>query len=278
MDIHMNLKGNAFATRQNYIRGVKILIEYYQKVPEDCTVDEIKKYLVYQKEILKTASSTLNIRVCSLKYYFRYIVHRLDLVVKIPNPRVTTFDTEIFTVEEIKTLFASCKDMRQLLIMQLMYDCGLRISEVVNLRVCDFDKHEGTIAIRKSKGKVSRVVYYGLELRDTLNKYAQSIGINGDYLIRSYVDPDAGLTLSGIQHIVKEIIRRSKIKKRASSHTLRHNFAVHYLNNGGSLHSLQLLLGHKNITTTLEYLKHAKLPDGMRLSNLDILKSRKRGS
>jgi len=68
MDNHMNLASNAFATRQNYIHSVKILIQHYQKVPEDCTADEIKKYLVYQKGVLNTAAFNLNIRVASLKY------------------------------------------------------------------------------------------------------------------------------------------------------------------------------------------------------------------
>lgn len=84
--------------------------------------------------------------------------------------------------------------------------------------------------------------------------------------------PNEGLSLRGIQHIVKEICRRSGVAKRASSHTFRHTFAVHYLNRGGSLFSLQLLLGHKHITTTLGYLKYAKIPDGLRLSVLDRLK------
>jgi len=265
----MSLKGSAFATRQNYIRGVKILMQHYQRLPEECTVDELKQYLVFQKEQLNIASSTLNVRVCSLKYYCRHIAKRLDLVVKIPNPRVDKFDTEIFTPEEMKRIFSACKDMRQLLIIQLLFDCGLRIGELVRLRACDFDKHTSTITIRNSKGNKTRVVYYGQSLRDSLNAYAKSIGILGDRLIQSYVDQGKGLSLSGIQHIVKQIIRRSGVKKKGSSHTLRHSFAVHYLNRGGSLFALQLLLGHSHITTTLAYLKYAKLPDSQRLSVLD---------
>ena len=68
-----------------------------------------------------------------------------------------------------------------------MYECGLCISEVVKLRVGDFDKKNFTISIRKSKGNVSRVVYYGHSLRDTLNKYALAIGLHGDHLISSYI-------------------------------------------------------------------------------------------
>lgn len=271
MDIHMALKGSAFATRQNYLRGLKVLIEYYQRVPEECTVDEIKTYLVFQRDTLNIASSTLNVRVCSLKYYFRHIVQRLDLVVKIPNPRVQKFDTEIFSPVEMKILFASCRDLRQLIIIKLLYDCGLRISEVVRLRASDFDKTDLTIIIRNSKGNKTRVVFYGTELQQELNRYAKSIGIGHNTLIHSYKVPGKPLSLRGIQHIVKEIIRRSGIKKRASSHTLRHTFAVHYLNSGGSIFALQILLGHSHLSTTLAYLKYAKLPDSTRISVLDYL-------
>jgi len=271
MDTHMSLKGSAFATRQNYLRGLKVLIEYYQRVPEDCSIDEIKTYLVYQRDTLNIASSTLNVRVCALKYYFRHIVQRLDLVVKIPNPRVQKFDTEIFSPVEMKVLFASCRDLRQVIIIKLLYDCGLRIGELVRLRASDFDKTTLTITIRNSKGNKTRVVFYGRHLQDDLNRYAKSIGVGKYGLLHSYTQPGKPLSLSGIQHIVKEIIRRSGIKKRASSHTLRHTFAVHYLNRGGTIFALQLLLGHAHLSTTLAYLKYAKLPDSHRVSVLDHL-------
>ena len=187
MDIDMSLKGSAFATRQNYLRGLKVLIEHYEKLPEECTIDQIKTYLVYQRDELKIASSTLNVRVCALKYYFRHIVNRLDLVVKIPNPRVQKFQTEIFTPLELKMIFRACRDTRQLLMIHLLYDCGLRIGEVVRLRSNDFDKTERTISIRNSKGGKTRVVYYGEVLRTTLNQYAKAHGLNSQGpLIQSY--------------------------------------------------------------------------------------------
>jgi len=271
----MALKGSAFATRQNYLRGLKVLIEYYQRVPEDCSIDEIKTYLVYQRDTLNIASSTLNVRVCALKYYFRHIAQRLDLVVKIPNPRVQKFDTEIFSPVEMKILFASCRDLRQVIIIKLLYDCGLRIGELVRLRASDFDKTNLTITIRNSKGNKTRVVFYGTHLQGDLNRYAKSIGVGKNGLLHSYTQPGKPLSLSGIQHIVKEIIRRSGIKKRASSHTLRHTFAVHYLNRGGTIFALQLLLGHAHLSTTLAYLKYAKLPDSHRVSVLDHLMQHK---
>lgn len=271
----MSLKNNAFATRQNYIRGVRDLILHFQRLPENCTVDEIKAYLVHQRDEKNYSSSTINFRVCGLKYYFRFVVHRLDLVVKIPNPRIQKYDTEILNFEELKILRRCCRDMRQLLILNLLYDTGIRVRELIWLRPSDFDKHHRMITIRNSKGKQTRVVHYGLQLRTILNSYCKARGgVPVNILLESYKEKEKPLSLRGVQHIVRQIVKRSGIKKRISPHTLRHTYAVHYLNCGGSLFHLQKLLGHKNITlalTTLHYLKYANLPEGKTLSILDYL-------
>ena len=272
MDNQMSLKNNAFATRQNYIRGVRSLILHYHKLPEECTVDEIKSYLVNERDKKGHCSSTVNLRVCGLKYYFRYVVNRLDLVVKIPNPRIQKYDTEILTLEELKKLQRCCRDMRQVLILNMLYDTGIRVRELIRLRASDFDKHHRTIAIRNSKGNQTRVVHYGEELRITLNKYCKSRGgVPSNTLLESYKEKEKPLTLRGVQYIVRQIVKRSGIKKKISPHTFRHTYAVHYLNSGGTLFHLQKLLGHANLTTTLHYLKYAKLPETKTLSVLDNL-------
>lgn len=268
----MSLKNNAFATRQNYIRGVQALMLHYNKLPEACTSDEIKAYLVFVRDKKEFSSSTINLRVCGLKYYFRHVVHRLDLVVKIPNPRIQKYDFEILTYEEIALLQRCCRDMRQLLIISMLYDTGIRVRELIRVRPSDFDKHNRTILIRNSKGKKTRVVNYGVTLRKTLIKFCQVRGgLPENTLLESYKEKSKPLTLRGVQFIVKQIAKRSGIKKRISPHTFRHTYAVHYLNGGGSLFHLQKLLGHANITTTLHYLKYANLPEGRRKSVLDIL-------
>lgn len=271
----MSIANFARATRVGYLRGVRQLILHYQKVPEELTVHEVKSYLVYERDKKGLASSTLNIRVCSLKYYYRHIVNRLDLVVKIPNPRIQKYDFEILTIEEYQKLVRVCRDMRQVLIIHLLYDTGIRVRELVRLRPVDFDKHHGSVTILNSKGNKTRVVFYGDDLRDTLNKYVKAKGgVPQNTLLESYKEKDKPLTLRGVQHIVKQIVKRSGIKKRISPHTFRHTFAVHYLNFGGSIFHLQKLLGHSHITTTLHYLKYANLPEGRTFSVLDILNSK----
>ena len=268
----MSLKNNAFATRQSYIRGVRDLILHFQRLPENCSADEIKAFLVDIRDEKGLSSSTLNTRVCGLKYYFRFVVHRLDLVVKIPNPRIQKYDTEILNFEELKTLRRCCRDMRQLLILNILYDTGIRVREIIRLRPGDFDKHHRTITIRNSKGRKTRVVSYGEQLRNILNKYCKARGgVPVNTLLESYKEKGRPLSMRGVQFIVSQMVKRSSIKKRISPHTLRHTYAVHYLNCGGSLFHLQKLLGHENITTTLHYLKYANLPEGKTLSVLDYL-------
>ena len=279
MDNTMSLKNNAHATRVNYIRGLRDLILHYQKLPEDCTIEQIKAFLVLQRDKHNYSSSTVNLRVCGLKYYFRFVVHRLDLVTKIPNPRIQKYDTEILTFEEINQLRYACRDMRQLLILNLLYDTGIRVREATRLRVSDFDKHHRTITIRNSKGRRTRVVHYGQELRTILFRYCKARGgVPDNTLLESYKELGKPLTIRGIQHIVRQIVKRSRLKKRISPHTLRHTFAVHYLNAGGALFHLQKLLGHQNLTTTLHYLKYAHLPEAKTLSVLDVWNSKMKHS
>ena len=272
MDNHMALANNAWATRQNYLRGLRDLMLHLDKRPEDCSADEIKAYLVFARDHQQLSSSSVNLRVCGVKYYCREVIRRLDLVVKIPNPRLQKYFTEVLTFQEVERLFGACRDMRQLLVLQLIYETGIRTRELVRLRVSDFDKNLRIITIRNSKGRKTRTVPYVDQLRNTLRQYCIVRGsVPTNTIIESIKEPGTPLRIRGVQFIVKETVRRSGLKKRIHPHTLRHTFAVHYLNLGGTLPQLQRLLGHEHITTTLHYLKYAHIPGMAAISLLDNL-------
>ena len=258
MSDHMILRNNADATRINYVRGVRELMLSLQQLPEECDVHQIKAFLVQLRDKGQLSSSSINLRVCGLKYYFRHVVHRLDLVVGIPNPRIAKYSTEVLDAAEMQRLFSVCRDMRQLLIVQLLFDTGIRSRELLRLELKDFNKSNRTITINNSKGRKMRVVPYGLYIRNTLYAYIKMLGyMPQGTLIESYKYKGQQLSISGLQNIIREVAKRSKIKKRIHCHCLRHTYAVHYLNNGGRIPQLQRLLGHSNITTTLHYLKYA---------------------
>lgn len=268
----MNLSNNAVATRTNYVRGVRHLMMQLGKLPENCTIDEIKSFLVKLRDTGQLSSSSINLRVCGLKYYFRHVVNRLDLVVGIPNPRIAKYHTEVLTTAELLTLFQSCRDVRQLLIVQLLFDTGMRSGELLRLELKDFDKTNRTIILRKAKGQKLRVIPYGEYVRTTLKAYIKMLGyFPKGAIIESYKEKGVPVSKRGLQHIVREVAKRSGLKKRISCHTLRHTYAVHFLNNGGHLPQLQKLLGHGHISTTLHYLKYAHLPLKQITTPLDVM-------
>jgi len=269
---HMSLANNALATQINYVRGVRELILDGNKLPEDHTVHQIKHFLVQLRDSGRLSDSSINLRVCGLKYYFRHVVIRLDLVVKIPNPRIAKYHTEILDTAEVKQLFNACRDVRQLLVVQLLFDSGMRIGELLRVSLKDFDKTNRTIILRRTKGQRLRVVPYGDHIRTTLIQYIQMLGYFPKHnLIESYKFKGQPISLRGLQHIVSQVAKRSGINKKISAHTLRHSYAVHFLNNGGHLPQLQVLLGHKHITTTLHYLKYAHIPLKQIVTPLDHL-------
>ena len=171
----MALANNALATRTNYLRGVRHLMMDLGKKPEDCSVDQIKKFLAKLRDSGQLSSSSINLRVCGLKYYFRHVVNRLDLVVNIPNPRIAKYQTEVLDAAELLQLFKVCRDVRQLLIIQMLFDTGMRSGELLRLKFKDFDKSNRTITI-KGKGQKMRVVPYGEQLRETLKAYVKMLG------------------------------------------------------------------------------------------------------
>lgn len=275
LENHLILSGSPLGTQRSYIRPVRDLMEATGKVPEDLTADQIKAHLVSFQG--KLSSSALNLRVCGIKYYFRHVVRRLDLVVNIPNPRVAKYIQEVLRMQEIEQLFDACQSLRELAMLHLLYDCGLRSREVCNLKLSDFERTNQKITIRNAKGGKLRVLPYSVELRETLTQYFQTLKqYPSVFLFENHENRGQAITVRGVQYIVKEVLKRSRLKKEVHPHTYRHSFAVHYIDNGGNLLRLKELLGHEDIGTTLHYLKFCKIPLTDTPTPLSMLLKRKR--
>jgi integrase/recombinase XerD len=259
MEAYMLLIGKPLSTQKMYLRALRDLMENCEDIPENLTATRIQKHLSELRKDL--SSSTLNTRVCGIKYYFRNVEKRPDLVVDIPNPRVAKYVQEVLTINELSTLFDACNDMRELALLHLLYDCGLRSREVCNIKLTDFEKTNQKLTLRNSKGGKLRVVPYSNTLKKTLTNYFATLKSRPTtYLFERINEPGIAISVRGVQYIFKEVAKRSRLKKDIHPHTMRHCFAVHYLDNGGSLLRLKELLGHENLETTLHYLKFCMIP------------------
>jgi integrase/recombinase XerD len=270
MEAHMCVSGNPLTTQISYLRALRDLMEDCGDIPENLDANRIKKHLADLQKNL--SSSALNGRVCAIKYYFRNVEKRPDLVVDIPNPRVAKYIQEVLTINELQLVFAACNDMRELALLHLLYDTGLRSLEVCNIKLTDFEKTNKKLTLRNSKGGKLRVVPYSDCLRKTLRAYFATLKSHPtDYLFERINESGTPITVRGVQYIVGQVIKRSRIKKNIHPHTFRHTFAVHYLDNGGSLLRLKELLGHEQIETTLHYLKFSKIPLTESLTPLEAM-------
>jgi integrase/recombinase XerD len=167
----------------------------------------------------------------------------------------------VLSEAELLQLFQACQSMRELAMVHLLFDTGLRSREVCGIKLSHFDKIHQTLTVVNGKGDKLRTVPYSLSLRDTLGKYFGSLKARPElFLFENKENPGSAITVRGVQYIVKEVLKRSKLKKEVHPHTFRHSFAVHYINNGGNLLRLKELLGHENMETTLHYLKFCSIP------------------
>jgi integrase/recombinase XerD len=234
-----------------------------------CSEPEIIRHLTDCRDSRNLSSSALNSRICGIKYLYREVYRRLDLIVDLPNPRRSRLQGDILNGEEVKRLFDGVRSIKHLAVLQVLYDTGLRARELANLRISDFDRRQGVLTVRHGKGDKARVIPYGQQTRETLNEYFRQERPQDALFVGSTTGEL--FTVRGVQYVVSQACKRSGLTKRVHPHTLRHSFAVHYLNNGGSLLRLQQLLGHAHLSTTLVYLKYASMPLRETQTPLDFL-------
>lgn len=251
---HLTVAGRAHATVINYVRGVRDLQHHYDRPADQLTREEIIAFLASRKP--KLSSSTLNTLICSLKYYFRNVVRRHELIVDLPNPRHSKQLGDLLDADEVRQLLRSARSLRHRTVLELIFALGLRVAEVGRLRLGDFDRQQRTLIIRSSKGNVTRILPYGDRLRQTLIDYFRQEKPSDLLIPGRNRSNSEGISVRGVQYILKMTLQRSGLKKHVCPHALRHSFAVHYLNNGGNILRLQQLLGHAHLSSTLIYLRY----------------------
>lgn len=242
---------------QNYLKNQKIK---YQMI----TKEEIRTYLKYLDE-LKYKNTSISKNVSVIRSFYHYLQRKKELKINmwdsIQNPKVkrqipnflTTLELEkIFQKKELKTPY----EIRNRLILELLFASGLRVSELINLKLKDITEKERSLRTI-GKGKKERIVYYGEYAEEILNLYLQKSRKEllqkkqSDYLLIGR--NTSKLTRNRINEIIEEEMQKIGLQHHISPHVLRHSFATQLLNNGADIRSVQELLGHQNLSTTQIY-------------------------
>ncbi len=245
LETELKLRDSSNRTIESYSFFLKPFLEKISN-PEKASIDECKSFLA--DLIDKYSNKSRALAVSSLRFFFKRVVDRPDIFVKLEVPKKEKKLPSVLSKEEIKLLIDSSATSKSELIIKLLYSSGLRVSEIVNLKLENLDFQQNIGWVRAGKGKKDRIFKIAESLSKKLQKYLSK---NPD---NKYVfSKEKPLTVRNIQLIIKKTGKKAGINKKVSPHTLRHSFATHLLENGENLLVIQQLLGHENLETTRIY-------------------------
>lgn len=252
-----------------YCQKLSAICLHFKKVPEQLSEDECRDYFSMLLSRTPTPGiSYFKHTVYSLRCY-RKMMHLSVLDLPLPVIRKEKKLPVVLSGQEVVRLLESCGSIRSKAILSLIYSCGLRVSELINLQIHDIDSGRMSVFIRQGKGNKDRYVPLSknvlTDLRTYFSTYSPSIYLFNDR-------PGKQITEHEIRYLFRDAVCIAKILKPCTLHTLRHSFATHLLEMGENILRIRDLLGHTNIKTTMDYLHIAQLPEGgMAFSPLDRL-------
>ena len=196
--------------------------------------------------------ATQGVYAAALRFLYAVTLGRPEMSGLIPRPRVVDYLPDILSTQEIERLIGAARSPKHRAILMTSYAVGLRVSEVASLRIADIDAARKTIRIRNAKGGRDRYVPLGDRLLGVLRAYWHQARPSGEYLFQG-TKRGAPISTKAIWHMVHEAARRAGLDKRISPHTMRHCYATHLLEAGTDLRTIQHLLGHRSIRSTVRY-------------------------
>mgnify|MGYP003290231827 CR=1 FL=1 len=258
---YLDSKGYSIHTINSYQKDLNQFLIYSKNIDiKKIDYNYLRGYLqfLYSKNY---KSKSISRHISSLKSFFKYLmkteVIKTNPMLLISSPKQEKKLPNYINYKDLETLFSipdrnDVLGLRNALILELLYSCGIRVSELVNIKLSDIDYSNNRILIL-GKGKKERFVLYGNVCRELLKKYliesrSKLLKKDNDYLLLNKFGNK--ITDRAIRMIIDDIVKKSSLKLNISPHTLRHTFATHLLNEGADLKIVQELLGHENISTT----------------------------
>jgi len=246
----LKLRNYSRKTAKSYLICLADYFRSIKNVAKDPDTGAIKKFLLEKLE-KGQASQTINLYLNAIKYFYRHIA-KSNIPLEIKFAKTPGKLPVVLSKNEIELIINSVNNRKHRLIIALAYGAGLRVSEVINLKIKDADLAELTIHLKGAKGNKDRLTIFPERIRPELSEIMAGRDKN------NFVFPSergGKLTERSAQLIFENALKRCNINKEATFHSLRHSFATHLLENGVDVRYVQELLGHRNIRTTQIYTK-----------------------
>lgn len=256
----MRMRKLAPKTQTAYIRSVRKLAKYLGRSPDTATEEDLRRFQLHMVDE-GTSPITLNATIVGLNFLFTVTLGRPDLMARMQSVRVPLKLPVVLSKDEVARLIGATNNLKHQVALSVAYGTGLRVSEVLALKVTDIDSQRMTLRVDQGKGRKDRYAMLSPILLERLRVWwrvarAQGKMLDGGWLFPG-LDPLDALTARQLNRAVHDAAIVAKIDKRVSMHTLRHSFATHLLEQKEDIRVIQVLLGHKKLDTTARYVQVA---------------------
>ena len=267
----LQLKSYSPNTLRTYRNEFAQLLYVLKTTPVDSLNSErLRSYFLYCVNTLNLSENTLHSRINAVKFYYEQVLKRDRFFVEIPRPKKKVILPNVLAISQIERLFAQLENLKHKTMIYLAYSAGLRVSEVVNLKVKDIQSDRMVINIKGAKGKKDRIVALSTGILELLRSY-YTLYKPVDWLFEGQYKGEPYSTRS-LQSIFQRAKLSARIIQDVTFHSLRHSYATHLHEAGTDIKLIQELLGHNDLKTTLRYTHVSKRTLENIKSPFDVLK------
>ena len=265
----MQVRSLSPQTQATYVQQVSLFARHFNRSPELLGPEEIRSYQVYLTNERKLAPSSISIAISALRFLYRITLHKdWSLTEVIPTPKKPQKLPIVPSPEEVLQFLGCVWNIKHRTILTVCYAAGLRVSEAICLKVTDIDSKRMVIRVGGGKGRIDRYVMLSPKLLQILREWWR-VDRPKEWLFPGD-QADTHIGRPTIEDACQKARRRCSIPKPITPHSLRHAFAVHLLESGTDVRTIQLLLGHCSLATTATYLRIANTKVCSTKSPLDL--------
>lgn len=247
----MTIRGFSPRTHESYLHAMRELAKYYRRSPEALSVEEVQSYLEHLITEKNRAFSTCNVVVSAYRFLNEAVLGRRGVSLEVPYSKQPQRLPEILGREEVARLLEAPPNPKHRLLLATIYACGLRVSEALRLKISDVDRGRMTVRIEQGKGRKDRVVPLSRRLLEQMEAYWKTDPP------RRWLFPNRlgvrPIDITVAQKVFTMAKLQAGITKRGGIHGLRHAFATHLIEDGTNLPTVQQLLGHHSMASTMRY-------------------------
>jgi integrase/recombinase XerD len=248
---HLKLKAYSRHTLRTYSTEFAQLLYFLKSYPVKQLDDaKLKAYFLHCLCELGVSEAQLNSRINAIKFYFEHVLKRSKVVIDLPRPKKPSLLPKVLSKEEIKRIFDVVMNTKHKLMLKLCYGMGLRVSEVVNLKIEHIDSKRMQVLVAGAKGKKDRYVHLPGSVLKDLREYYKAARPK-DFLFEGQYGGQ--YSVRSVQAVFKAALKKARVRKKVGIHGLRHSYATHLLEAGTDIAFIQKLLGHNSIKTTEIY-------------------------